>query len=243
MQYHSTVHGHAHELLQCQVLKLKLWAKTNPERNSSPSGHWDRIFYCQQEMQHPADGQNKQLEEKCSNIFWNIMRRWVRAHLIMLSWHLEHFSALTSLKAEQIAQLNPSAETNHVNQICTKPPEKSKQHITVGQPQELWSDPLHCVSTAMYWLCWELWGQRQGGLRGPQQPTELCSQGFCAHCRRVCSVQPPCLMVAQNGWQISFKALGWTPPKPSSQGLPAKLPLHRAGTQLSQCDAVIPRII
>lgn len=183
----------------CQVFKLKLWAKTNPEKNSSPSGHWDRIFYCQQEMQHPADGQNKQLEEKCSNIFWNIMRRWVRAHLIMLSWHLEHFSALTSLKAEQIAQLNPSAETNHVNQICIKPPEKSKQHITLGQPQELLSDPLHCVSTAMYWLCWELWGQRQGGLRGPQQPTELCSHGILSPLQK--SVQcTACLRHGSTKW-------------------------------------------
>lgn len=39
MQYHSIVHVHAHELLQCQVLKL--WAKTNPEKNPSASGHRD----------------------------------------------------------------------------------------------------------------------------------------------------------------------------------------------------------
>lgn len=132
MQHHSIVHVRAHELLQCQILKSKLWTKTNPEKNSSASGHWDWIFYCQWEMQHPADGQSKQLEEKCSNIFWKIMRRWVRAHLIMPSWHSEHFAALTSLKAEQIAQLNPSAETNHVNQICIKPPKKSKEHIALG---------------------------------------------------------------------------------------------------------------
>lgn len=50
----------------------------------------------------------------------------------MLSRHLEHFVALTSLKAEQIAQLNPSAETNHVNQICIKPPKKSKEHMALG---------------------------------------------------------------------------------------------------------------
>lgn len=186
----SVVHVHVHELLQCQVLTLKLWAKTNPEKNSSPSGHWDQIFYCQQEMQHPADGQNKQLEEKCSNIFWNIMRRWVRAHLIMLSWHLEHFSALTSLKAEQIAQLNPSAETNHVNQTCIKPPKESKQHITLGLVPSALVGPIslcqHCNVLTVPWAQ-GLWGQRQRGLRWPQQPVELCSQGCLSQCK-VCAV-------------------------------------------------------
>lgn len=211
MQYHSTVHVQAHELLQCQVLKLKLWAKTNTEKTSSLSGHWNWIFYCQQEMQHPADGQNKQLEEKCSNIFWNIMRRWVRAHLTMLSWHLEHFSALTSLKAEQIAQLNLSAETNHVNQICIKPPKKSKQHITLGPAPRALVGPIflhqHCKVLTVQWAQ-GLWGHRQRGLRWPQQPLELCSQGFLSLHRSVCSLQPPCFVVTQNGCQITFKALG-----------------------------------
>lgn len=157
-------------------------------------------------MQHLADGQNKQLEEKCSNIFWNIMRRWVRAHLIMLSWHLKHFAALTSLKAEQIAQLNPSAETNHANQICIKPPKKSKEHIALGPAPRALVEPISLWQHCNVLNCAVSWGAL-GAERAEMAPAAhgFLFPGVSVPSAEVCSLQPPCLMVTQNWWQISFK--------------------------------------